>query len=162
MMLPLVILGIGAAAAGFIPFGEYVSVDGRPLASHFHLQFSILPVALGLAGILLAMWLYYKQNDKPAKLASSLGGLYKAAYHKFYIDEIYLFVTKKILFNLVGRPSAWFDRNVVDGFINLTGNTTQAVSEGIKKIQSGKVQQYAIYFLGGVIVLAVLFIYIWK
>jgi len=162
MMLPLVILGIGAAAAGFIPFGEFVSSDGRPLESHFHLQFSILPVALGLAGILLAMWLYLKQNDKPAKLASSLGGLYKTAYHKFYIDEIYLFVTKKILFNLVGRPAAWFDRNVVDGFINLTGNTTQAVSDGIKKIQSGKVQQYAIYFLGGVIVLAVLFIYIWK
>jgi len=88
--------------------------------------------------------------------------LYKAAYHKFYIDEIYLFVTKKVLFNLVGRPAAWFDRNVVDGLINLTGNTTQAISEGIKKIQSGKIQQYAIYFLSGVIILAVLFIYMWR
>jgi NADH-quinone oxidoreductase subunit L len=162
MMMPLVLLGVGAAAAGFIPFGKFVSSDGRPLESHFHLQFSILPVALGVAGILLAMWFYLKQNDRPAKLASSLGGLYKAAYHKFYIDEIYLFITKKVLFNLVGRPAAWFDRNIVDRFINLTGNTTAAVSEGIKKVQSGKVQQYAIYFLGGVIVLAVLFIYILK
>jgi NADH-quinone oxidoreductase subunit L len=162
MMLPLVILAIGAAAAGFIPFGEYVSTDGAPLKSHFDLQFSIAPVALGLTGILVAFWMYARQSDKPAKLAATLGGLYKAAYHKFYIDEIYLFITKKILFNLVGRPAAWIDKNIVDGMINLTGNTTAAVSEGIKKIQSGKVQQYAIYFLGGVIVLAVLFIYIVK
>ncbi|MFZ1857807.1 MAG: NADH-quinone oxidoreductase subunit L [Chitinophagaceae bacterium] len=162
MMLPLVLLAIGAAAAGFIPFGEFVSTDGKALESHFHLQFSIAPVALGLAGIFTAMWLYKKQNNKPEKLAASFNGLYKAAYHKFYIDEIYLFITKKVLFNLIGRPAAWFDRNVVDGLVNFSGNATEFVSEKIKKMQSGKVQQYAIYFLGGVIVLAAVFIYIWK
>lgn len=160
MLLPLVILGIGAAAAGFIPFGRFVSSDGKPLESHFHLQFSILPVALGLVGIFTAMWLYKKENARPGKIRDSLGGFYKAAYHKFYIDEIYQFVTQKILFNLVGRPSAWFDRNVVDGLVNFTGNTTQFVAEKIKKIQSGKVQRYAIYFLAGVIALAVVFIYV--
>jgi NADH-quinone oxidoreductase subunit L len=162
MMLPLILLAVGAAAAGFIPFGEFVSTDGKALASHFHLQFSIAPVALGLAGIFTAMWLYKKQNSKPDKLAASFSGLYKAAYHKFYIDEIYLFITRKVLFNLIGRPAAWFDRNVVDGMVNLTGSATQTVSEKIKKLQSGKVQQYAIYFLAGVIGLAVLFIYVWK
>ncbi len=162
MMLPLVLLGIGAAAAGFIPFGHFVSSDGNQLESTFNPLFSITPVALGLTGIFTAMWLYKTQNDKPAKLATSLGGLYKAAYHKFYIDEVYLFITKKILFNLIGKPAAWIDKNVVDGIINLTGTTTQSVSGGIKKIQSGKVQQYALYFLAGVIVLAVVFIYVWK
>ena len=162
MLLPLVILAIGAAAAGFIPFGHFVSSDGASLESKFHLQFSIAPVALGLAGIFTAMWLYKKQNDKPDKIAGALNGLYKAAYHKFYIDELYIFITKKILFNLIGRPAAWFDKNVVDGMVNLTGNSTQWVSERIKGLQSGKVQQYAIYFLAGVIGLAVLFIYIWK
>ncbi|MDZ4793198.1 MAG: NADH-quinone oxidoreductase subunit L [Bacteroidota bacterium] len=162
MMMPLVLLAIGAAAAGFIPFGEFVSTDGKALESHFHLQFSIAPVALGLAGIFTAMWLYKKQNNKPEKLAATLGGLYKAAYHKFYIDEIYLFITKKVLFNLIGKPAAWFDRNVVDGLVNFSGTATQFVSEKIKKVQSGKVQQYAIYFLAGVIVLAAVFIYIWK
>ena len=162
MMMPLVLLAIGAAAAGFIPFGEFVSTDGKALESHFHLQFSIAPVALGLAGIFTAMWLYKKQNNRPEKLAASLGGIYKTAYHKFYIDEIYLFITKKVLFNLIGRPAAWFDRNVVDGLVNFSGTATQFVSEKIKKVQSGKVQQYAIYFLAGVIVLAAVFIYIWK
>lgn len=162
MKLPLILLGIGAAAAGFIPFGKFVSSDGNPLESHFHLQFSILPVVLGLSGILFAWVLYKKQNPKPEKIAASLGNIYKAAYHKFYIDEIYLFITKKVLFNLVGRPAAWFDRNVVDGLMNLTGNTTQLVSEKIKKLQSGKVQQYAIFFLAALVVIAVVFIYIIK
>ncbi len=162
MMLPLILLAIGAAVTGFIPFGKYVSSDGKPLASEIHLSFSIAPVALGLIGIFTAMWLYKNQNDKPDKMAASLSGLYKSAYHKFYIDEIYLFITQKIIFNLMGRPAAWFDKNIVDGLMNATGNTTQFISEKIKKMQSGKVQQYGIYFLASVIGLAVLFIYLWK
>ncbi len=162
MMMPLILLAIGAAAAGFIPFGKFVSTDGTQLVSHFDLKFSAVPVAIGLLGIFTAMWFYRKQNARPEKLAASLNGFYKTAYNKFYIDEIYLFITKKVLFNLIGRPAAWFDKNIVDGMINLTGNTTAAISEGIKKLQSGKVQQYAIYFLVSVIGLALLFIYVWK
>ena len=162
MMMPLVLLAVGAALAGFIPFGNFVSADGKLLESKFHWAFSIAPVVLGLMGIFTAMLLYKKQNDKPEKLAASLNGLYKAAYHKFYIDEIYLFITTKIVFNLIGRPAAWFDKNIVDGLVNATGNTTQFISEKIKGMQSGKVQQYAVYFLVSVIGLAVLFIYWWK
>ncbi len=162
MMLPLVLLSVGAAAAGFIPFGHYVSTDGKALESEFHLSFSIAPVVLGLIGIFTAMWLYLKQNDKPGKIAGSLNGFYKIVYHKFYIDEIYVFITKKIIFNLIGRPAAWFDKNIVDGLMNATGNTTALISEKIKGLQSGKVQQYGIYFLAGVISMAILFIYLWK
>lgn len=162
MMLPLVLLAVGAASAGFIPFGNFVSSDGKALTSVFHLQFSIAPVVVGLASIFAAMWLYMKHNNKSESIANSLNGFYKAAYNKFYIDELYLFITKKVFFNLVGRPAAWFDKNIVDGMVNLTGSTTQLISEKIKDFQSGKVQQYAIYFLAGVIGLAVLFIYIWK
>lgn len=162
MMLPLVLLAVGAAAAGFIPFGHFVSTDGTRLKTEFHLMFSIAPVALGLAGIFIAMWMYKNQSDRSDKMAASLNGLYKAAYHKFYIDEIYLFITKKIIFNLIGRPAAWFDKNVVDGLMNATGNSTQLISEKIKRFQSGKVQQYAIYFLVGVVGLALLFVYVWK
>jgi NADH-quinone oxidoreductase subunit L len=162
MMMPLVLLAVGSAVAGFIPFGHFVSSDGTKLETPFHLQFSMAPVALGLAGIFIAMWLYKKQNDKPEKMAAALSGIYKAAYNKFYIDEIYSFITQKIIFNLIGRPAAWFDKNAVDGFINATGNGTKDISEIIKGMQSGKVQSYAIYFLVGIISLALLFIYWWK
>ena len=162
MMLPLILLAVGAAVAGFIPFGEFVSTDGKALETSLHLTFSIAPVALGIVGILLAMWLYKNYNERPARLAASFSGLYQTAYRKFYIDELYLFLTKKVVFNLIGRPAAWFDKTVVDGMVNYTGSTTQLVSERIKKIQSGKVQHYALFFLVGVITLAVLFIYLWK
>jgi len=162
MSLPLILLAIGAALAGFIPFGNFVSSDGQPLESHFNPMFSVAPVIIGLVGISIAWILYKKQNDKPGRIANSLSSVYKTVYRKFYIDEIYLFITSKILFNLVGRPAAWFDRNVVDGMVNASGSVTQVVSARIKKIQSGKVQQYAIWSLIGVIGLAVLFIYLWK
>jgi NADH-quinone oxidoreductase subunit L len=162
MNLPLIVLSIGAALAGFIHFGNFVSSDGQPLESHFNFMFSVAPVTIGIIGIAIAWVLYKKQNERPEKIANALSSLYRAAYCKFYIDEIYLFITKKVLFNLVGRPAAWFDRNVVDGMVNATGNTTAILSARIKKIQSGKVQGYAIYTLVGVIALAVLFIYLWK
>lgn len=160
MLLPLLILAIGAAGAGYIPFGKYVSSDGQPLEAHFNIGFSVLPVALGLAGIGLAWLMYKKQSALPEKMSAAFGGLYKAAYRKFYIDEIYLFITKKILFNGVGRPAAWIDRNIVDGLVNFSGNATQFVSDKIKKWQSGKIQQYAVYFLMATVLIAAIFIYL--
>jgi NADH-quinone oxidoreductase subunit L len=162
MKLPLMILAIFSVLAGMIPFGKFVSADRRMLESHFDPVFSIAPVAFGVIGILLAMWMYKKESAKAEKISQSLGGLYKAAYRKFYIDEIYLFITQKIIFNLIGRPAAWIDRNIVDGLMNGIANTTASVSGFIKGIQSGKVQSYAIYFFGGIVALAIVFLYLWK
>lgn len=162
MIFPLILLAIGTATAGFIPFGNFITSDGKILESKFHLQLSIIPVAFALIGIFIAMKLYKKQNDAPNKIAASIQGLYNAASNKFYFDEIYLFVTKKILFNLVAKPSAWFDKHIVDGLIDGTGNSAQFISKKIKGIQSGKVQQYAVYFLIAALAMAVLFIYWWK
>ena len=83
------------------------------------------------------------------------------AYRKFYIDEIYLFVTKKVIFNLIGRPAAWIDRNIVDGFMNLLATTTAGTAEAIRGLQSGRLQSYAIYFFIGVVGLVVFFVLIY-
>lgn len=162
MKLPLIILAACSIFAGLIPFGEFVSSDGKALESHFDPLFSIAPVAFGVIGILLAAWMYKKETSKPQQISNSLGGLYNAAYKKFYIDEIYLFITKKIIFNLIGRPAAWIDKNIVDGLMNEIANTTARVSGWIKGMQSGKVQSYAIYFFGGIVALAIVFLYLWK
>ena len=162
MKFPLIILTIGTLLVGFIPFSKFISADGRGFESAMHLSFSIIPVALAVLGILIAYGLYFKQTDRPEKLATALGGLYKTAYRKFYIDEIYLFVTKKIIFNLFGRPAAWIDRNVVDGTMNGIAWTTGKISMVIKGFQSGRIQSYALYFFGGIVVLAIVFLYLWK
>jgi len=159
MNIPLIILAVGAALAGWIPFGSFVSADGKAMELPFHLTFSIAPVAFGLIGIGIAYLLYAKKNDVPDKIASSINAFYKASYNKFYIDEIYLFITKKVLFNLVGRPAAWFDRTVVNGlFINGSAEATVATSRAIKPMQSGRLQSYTMFFLGGVLLLAALLI----
>jgi len=162
MKLPLIILSAGALLAGLIPFSQYVTSDGKPFESSLHLGFSVAPVLLAIGAIMLAFTLYKKQNDKPGKIAAAMGGLYQWAYHKFYIDELYQFITKKIIFNLIARPAAWIDKNIVDGTMNRIAAVTGKTSEMIKGIQSGKVQNYAIYFFGGIITLAVVFLYLWK
>jgi NADH-quinone oxidoreductase subunit L len=158
MNIPLIILGIGAVLAGYIPFGSLVSATGEKIELPIHLLFSITPVAMGIGGILIAWFMYKNESNKADSAAAYFGGIYQWALHKFYIDEIYLFVTKKIIFNLVGRPAAWIDRNIVDGMINGFAKVSVSSSESIKGIQSGRLQAYAMFFLAGVIAIATVLI----
>jgi len=162
MKLPLIVLSAGAVLAGLVPFSNFITADGKPLQTHLDIVFSIAPVALALLAILLAAVLYKKENEKPGKITAMLGGAYRAAYSKFYIDEVYLFITKKIIFNGIGRPAAWIDKNVVDGLMNGLAGFTAATARFIKGVQSGKIQNYTLYFFGGVATLAVMVIYWWK
>jgi len=161
MKIPLILLSVLTVVTGLFPFATFVTSSGIPAHTELHLLFSIAPVLLAVTGIAIAYTMYFRENEKPARIASTFGGIYQAAYNKFYIDEIYLFITKKILFNLIGRPAAWIDKNIVDGAMNLTGNATVLASELSRGIQSGKVQNYAIYFLCGIITLTVVILYLW-
>jgi NADH-quinone oxidoreductase subunit L len=160
MKLPLMILAVLAIVTGFVPFGEFVSSDGSTLHSEFHLTMAIAPVAFGLIGILMALVMYKSENDLPARVAGAMRGLYAGAYSKFYIDEVYEFVTKRIIFNLIGRSAAWIDKNVVNGLVDAGGLFAQDGSEELSVWQSGKVQAYAIWFLVGVIAMVVVFVFI--
>lgn len=162
MKVPLIILAICTLGSGLIPFAHFITTDGVPLQTHFNIVFSIAPVVIALTGILLAASLYKSNNEKPNKITSAFGGLYKAAYQKFYIDEIYLFITRKIIFNLIAQPTAWIDRNIIDGFMNFIATFTARISELVRGFQSGRIQNYALYFFAGVISMAALFIYLWK
>ncbi|THU41152.1 NADH-quinone oxidoreductase subunit L [Niastella caeni] len=162
MKLPLIFLAVAAIMVGFIPFSHYVSFNGQGEEIAIPISFSIAPVAMAIAGIMLAYILYYKENQRPQKLAAAWGGLYRAARQKFYFDELYLFVTKKIIFNGIAKPAAWIDKYIVDGCMNWLGLTTTRISEQIKALQSGSVQSYAIYFFGGIVALAGVFIYLLK
>jgi NADH:ubiquinone oxidoreductase subunit 5 (subunit L)/multisubunit Na+/H+ antiporter MnhA subunit len=60
-------------------------------------------IAIAVVGIALATVLYRKENPMPDRLANSMKGLYRAAYRRFYMDELYMFVTHKIIFNVICR-----------------------------------------------------------
>ncbi|MFM2136378.1 MAG: NADH-quinone oxidoreductase subunit [Bacteroidota bacterium] len=157
--LPLILLAVASIMAGFLPFGEYVGVEGKPVELHVDLASSILPVGLSLTGILLAAFLYRKSNPMSDRLAASFGGLYDAARRKFYMDEVYLFITKGFLFRFLGAFAAWFDRTVVDGLVNTFGVAAETGSESVSELQSGKVQHYAGWFVAGTLLLVIVFIY---
>jgi len=162
MTIPLMILAFGAIVAGFIPFNKLVTSDGKAFESEIELMIAIPSVLIGLLGIGIAYIMYKKESAIPDKLATTFKYSYKWAYNKFYMDEVYLFVTKKIIFRYISDPVAWFDRHVVDATMNGIATVTQTVSFRIKGLQSGQLQKYAFVFVSGAIMLAILFIYLWK
>jgi NADH-quinone oxidoreductase subunit L len=162
MTIPLMVLAFGAVFAGFLPFNELVTSDGLPFEAHLDWSIAIPSVLIALLGIGGATAMYMKTNGLPDKLAGVFGNGYKWAYHKFYMDEVYLFVTKKIIFAYISRPVAWFDRHIVDGFMNLVARTVDNTSNLIKNFQSGRLQQYGYVFVSGAIALVLIFVYLWN
>jgi NADH-quinone oxidoreductase subunit L len=79
--------------------------------------------------------------------------------NKFYIDEIYLWVTHNIVFKGISAPIAWFDKHVVDGSMNGIAWVTQRVSGRIKGLQSGQLQQYGYAMMLGAIAFVLLVLY---
>jgi NADH-quinone oxidoreductase subunit L len=162
MTIPLIILAIGSVFSGFIPFNKLVTSDGKILESEIELMIAIPSVLIGLLGIGIAYIMYRKESTIPERLASIFKYSYKWAYNKFYMDELYLFVTKKIIFRYISEPVAWFDRHVVDATMNGIASATQNISFRIRGFQSGQLQKYAFVFITGAIMLAIIFIYLWK
>ena len=157
MTIPLIFLAVASIFAGFIPFDRFVTSTGAEIAVKFHWNIAIPATLVALTGIVIATLMYRKETTVPATLARRAGKFYKMVYNKFYIDEVYLFVTKKILFNFVSRPIAWFDRHIVDGTMNAIAGVTVKTSHLIKGMQSGRVQQYALVFVVASILLSLVF-----
>lgn len=159
MTLPLIILAAITLVAGFIPFGQFVSSDGLPYTIHLDTAVMVTSLTVAVLSIVLATWMYARDKQPVADmLARRFARLHEAAYHRFYIDEIWIFVTKKIIFACVSTPIAWFDRHVVDGFMNFTAWGANATGREIRPMQSGNVQQYSLWFLAGSIILTLILI----
>ena len=154
MTFPLMFLAAVTVVAGFIPFGHFVSSNGHTYDIHLDTQVMLTSIVIAVIAIALAVSIYARSKQPVADaLASRFRGLWTAAYHRFYIDEIYQFITHKIIFGCISRPIAWWDRHVVDGFFNFLAWSTDATSDEIRGLQSGRVQQYALVFLLGALIL---------
>ena len=161
MTIPLMFLAAVTLAAGWIPFGEFVSSNGQAYHIHIDIKVAAVSLCVAAAGIAIATWMYMREDRKVADgLATRFSGLHKAAYHRFYIDEIYQFITHRIIFACISTPIAWFDRHVVDGFMNMLAWISNRISWAIKGMQSGYVQRYGIWFLGGALGIAIVLLLI--
>ena len=161
MTFPLLVLAFLSISVGFIPFSNFVTADKAGFEAHLNYPMAVIAVAVGLIGIALAWVFYKKENNLSNRYAKAFGIFYKWASDKFYFDEIYLFITKKILFKRVAAPIAKFDKKYVDGTMEGIGNKTAVTSEKIKGLQSGRIQDYAYAFVMGVVIIGLVFIYLW-
>ena len=160
MTFPLMFLGLLTVVGGFIPFGKLVTADRADYTIHLDMMIATISVVVAVIAILFATYLYRKPSEVPTQMANKVRRLYLAAYHRFYIDEVYLFITKKIIFNGISRPIAWFDRHVVDGTMNGMASVTDWTSIKIRRFQSGSVQWYAYVFLLGVLTITLLAVFL--
>ena len=79
--------------------------------------------------------------------------LYRASLNKWWFDEL-----NHLLFMVIGGRLAnamwWFDREVVDGTVNGIGSLTVGAGRGLRQVQTGRVQNYALGIAIGLIVMA--------
>lgn len=157
MSFPLMFLALITCVAGFIPFGHFTSSNGTAYDIHLDWTVAATSICVAVVAILLATYIYKGEKQPVANaLQHRFNGLWTAAYNRFYLDEVYQFVTHKIIFGCISRPIAWFDRHVVDGTFDFLAWSANAVSDSIRGLQSGRVQQYVFVFLLGTLALILL------
>jgi NADH-quinone oxidoreductase subunit L len=152
MILPILILAVPSALLGFVPFGDFVSRGER---AHEGIDWRIAGSALGLglAGIAGAFLFYARRSSLPERMAYAFGPVHEIVSRKFYIDEIYLFITKRIIFPCISFPFHWFDRHCVDGFMDLSAQATRLAGRWLRATVTGHLQTYLLWAVGGALLL---------
>jgi len=131
-----------------------------PFHIHMHWDVALPSILVAVVGILVAAWMYMKPRNVANRIAAAVPGIYKGSFNKFYIDEVYLWVTHTILFNMIAKAANWFDHHIIDGTWNGLAALSNSISEQIKGLQSGQLQKYGMYMISGVLALFLLFIYL--
>ena len=166
MTLPLIVLcvitvgvGVYTTIAGFAglggSFGSFVTANGQDYTIHFNLQIAITSTVIAIVSICLATYIYKGEQQPIAdRLYRTFPKLHRAAYKRFYMDEVYQYVTHRIIFRCVSTPIAWFDRHVIDGTFDFLAWSANEAGETIRPWQSGDVRRYAVWFLTGAVAIA--------
>jgi NADH-quinone oxidoreductase subunit L len=166
MLLPLCVLALLSVGTGFIPFSDYVSI-GRSLPPEgIDWRVAVPGTLVAILGLGASAWMYARPAlalagpaGAPTGAGLPLGGrgfAYTAVKNKFYVDELYILITKNVIFERVAAPIAWFDRNVVDGAVNLCGAGMRGLSSLLALLQTGQLQTYALWLVLGTIACCVL------
>ncbi|MBO9517370.1 MAG: NADH-quinone oxidoreductase subunit L [Porphyrobacter sp.] len=164
MLLPLVLLSVGAIFAGFVfhhSFLEDPDFWNGSIAWNEHIMHAMHQVptwvkftatVVMLIGLSLAWLAYGRESSLPGKTAEQLGPVYRFLYNKWYFDELYNF--------LFVRPAFWLGRQLWkrgdEGLIDRFGpdGAAWAVEKGAvgaRLVQSGNLTTYALVMLLGLV-----------
>jgi NADH-quinone oxidoreductase subunit L len=173
MLGPLFILAILSFVGGWVGIGGrfehflapvfFPGIDrtGIPGAAeevshnleHLLMFISVAAAVLGLYGAYL---LYHRLPRLPARIATSLGGLYRAVANKYYIDELYAILFVKPVID-GSTTILWHDvdQGVIDASVNESAHAAREVSDSLRHMQSGNLRSYAGWVAaGGAVVIA--------
>ncbi len=147
MALPLWILallsvGIGILFALWHPRAEFEELGWLTPAA----------VVVALAGILFAYLVYERRAVSADTLAAIFGPIRAAALRRFWIDDIFAFVYRGLMLGLATLVG-WVDRYVVDGILNVLSAWTLTAGDRMRRIQSGRGQDYVYGIALGVLLL---------
>ena len=153
MVLPLIILTIPTIFIGFVgtPFHNYFSefVEGSYEQKFDWIEFLSMAgssVGVGIIGFTLAFLMYYKSTINSKKLATNNLALYNLSRNKWYFDEIYTEVFVKGN-RVLATKILLFDQYFIDGIVNVTGLVVFFTGEGLRYIETGRVQFYGVTIL---------------
>jgi len=161
MLTPLVILAILSICGGWIGierFGAYLApvvgpvIDPALQAGGKSLDFtlSFVAVAVALLGLLIAHFLYFRKNDRAAKLAAAISGPYSLLVHKYWIDELYQNVIVTPLTLGSRYILGWLGEGVIiRGSTWLLGGIATLLGELLRRWQSGNLRSYSAWLAAG-------------
>lgn len=164
IFLTVITVGVGiiSTLGGFLDwdwasFGTLVSASGKPYTIHFNLQIALTSTIVACCSIGLATWIY-KGDSQPVadRMYAAFPRLHKWAKHRFYMDEVYQFVTHKIIFRWISRPVQWIDETIINGLIDFTAWGANEGGESIRSWQSGDVRHYAAWFISGAVAITLI------
>ncbi len=155
MTIPLIVLAIGSILVGYFSVPHFLEpVVGEPVVTVPHEQerfVMIVSIIAGLTGIFIAWYMYISNPAFPERLTQRFSGIFKVLWNKYYVDELYSF--------LFVKPALWFadkfievftDIKIIEGIVNGIPNFCYRVGSWVRQVQTGYLQQYAIYMIIGI------------
>ncbi len=176
MTVPMVILAVLSVIGGYVGvphvlgggnhFHQFLAPVFGEVSQHLEkahgaggqegsleLLLMLVSVAVAFIGIGKAYYFYIKEPSMPKRAAEALPGAYRVLFNKYYVDEIYQFLfvnSTKRLGTILWRQ---FDENVVDRTVNVVAAIMRVLGSGLRLLQTGFVQDYALGIVIGAVLL---------
>ena len=163
MTVPLVVLAVLSIFAGYFGIPHFIEPvlqgptghDGTT-AHDGPLLLKLIAIAMGVGGIAAAWVAYVKSPGLPDRLAEKWRQAYDYSFHKWYVDELYDRTIVKPTVDLANGLWKRVDVAVIDAMVNGVGSAALLWAQGMRVVQSGQVQHYALAMaLGAVTILGV-------
>jgi NADH-quinone oxidoreductase subunit L len=169
MTLPLMALAAGSAVLGivigFAPEQGFIHrflrpvVEAAGVAEHVPelatiVALAVVSVVAGVIGIAVGVSMYVRHRPDPAALTRAAGPIYRILLNKYYVDELYDHRFVELARAFAGASWA-FDIHIIDGLANRLGWALAMGGQGLRRVQTGAVGNYALTIVAGLLLMLV-------